>query len=626
MHNLIGQTLDGKYRIEERLGGGGMGAVYLATHLGTHRTVALKVITPELMNNPEYVERFKREAEAAGRLRHPNIVDVTDFGFARCWDTQIAYLVMEYLDGCSLADVLTEEKHLPVLWVVEILEQVCSAMQEAHQNGIVHRDLKPDNIWLEPNRRGGYTVKVLDFGLAKPQDQITGNTVWKAGAIPAGGTVESGPEVLITGVGFPAAGFEFSEDTTKIIRLETESETRLHPPDGSSSPSLHSSSSSAFTQIGTRLGTPRYMSPEQCRGEAADLRSDIYSLGVIAFEMLAGVPPFQGETDALLRQHVESQPPPLRKLRAKVPRPLVRLIDSALAKNPADRPASAEVLGNALRAGVESSGSLIRQGISLYSEHFWLFLKIILLANLPLLLLGLLDFKVHSGTLSLSLLGVSTLGGLAVLNLIGWLMARFIPLLFMPTVIQLMAMPLRPVHFGTNFHLLRQRLGPLVWTLFVSSVQLVWRFLKLIIPGLLGLLYFSFVSPVVLIEGLSGTAALERSTVLVKRVWKLVIGILILTSIIEFLLTTPVSFYFATMIGKILHYEESDTLILKEFIFRMVYLVVQPIGLISMAMVYVRARQAGGEPLSRIFSELPEYKPQSGWQSRRQLRHGTRST
>src|SRR6476661_1893085 len=163
----VGEVIDDKYRLEQLLGSGGMGAVYLATHLGTERYVALKLIAPQFMRNEEFVERFKREARAAGRLRHPNVVDVTDFGFARADGERVAYLVMEYLDGCTLGDVLAEEKRLPLDWVVDILEQVCSAVHEAHQQGIIHRDLKPDNIWLEPTRLGGYRVKVLDFGIAK---------------------------------------------------------------------------------------------------------------------------------------------------------------------------------------------------------------------------------------------------------------------------------------------------------------------------------------------------------------------------------------------------------------------------------------------------------------------------
>src|ERR687898_1661820 len=167
LDQYVGEVLDEKYRLEHLLGQGGMGAVYLATHLGTERYVALKLISPQFMRNNEFVERFKREARAAGRLRHPNVVDVTDFGFARLEDGQVAYLVMEYLDGCTLGDVLAEEKRLPLEWVADILDQVCSAVHEAHQQGIIHRDLKPDNIWLEPNRLGGYRVKVLDFGIAK---------------------------------------------------------------------------------------------------------------------------------------------------------------------------------------------------------------------------------------------------------------------------------------------------------------------------------------------------------------------------------------------------------------------------------------------------------------------------
>src|SRR6185369_4450381 len=196
--HYLGETLDAKYRLETMLGRGGMGAVYLATHLGTERYVALKLISPQFMRNREFVERFKREARAAGRLRHPNVVDVTDFGFARVKEGQVAYLVMEYLDGCTLGDVLAEERSLPLEWVADILEQVCSAVHEAHQQGIIHRDLKPDNIWLEPNRLGGYRVKVLDFGIAKlgpsteaaPIDEAASTIIDELSAMRAIGDLE----------------------------------------------------------------------------------------------------------------------------------------------------------------------------------------------------------------------------------------------------------------------------------------------------------------------------------------------------------------------------------------------------------------------------------------------------
>jgi len=139
--DFIGCTLDGKYQMTRELGKGGMGTVYLATHLGTERPVAVKIISPQYMQRNEFVERFRREARAAGRLRHPNVVDVTDFGFADTSQGQCAYLVMEYLDGCTLGEILDEEKNLPVAWSLDILEQVCSAVHEAHSQGIIHRDL-----------------------------------------------------------------------------------------------------------------------------------------------------------------------------------------------------------------------------------------------------------------------------------------------------------------------------------------------------------------------------------------------------------------------------------------------------------------------------------------------------
>src|SRR5579883_2683787 len=165
---MIGSILEGKYRLESKLGQGGMGAVYLATHLGTKRPVAVKIIVPELNASAEFVERFKIEAEAAGRLRHPNVVNVTDFGFAAlCGETQVAYLVMEYLEGFTLDELRRREGRVSLSFAVDVAEQICLGVGRAHAQGIVHRDLKPQNIWLEPNGRGGFNVKVLDFGLAK---------------------------------------------------------------------------------------------------------------------------------------------------------------------------------------------------------------------------------------------------------------------------------------------------------------------------------------------------------------------------------------------------------------------------------------------------------------------------
>src|SRR5450432_376272 len=164
---MIGEILDGKYRIDNQLGAGGMGNVYLATHLGTTRVVAVKVIAPKWAADPHFLARFQREAQACGRLRHPNIINVTDFGIARGQRGNVPYLVMEYLDGLTLSDYQKEHPRVSLPLVADLLDQIGLALAEAHRHGIVHRDLKPDNIWMEPNGRGGYTVKVLDFGVAK---------------------------------------------------------------------------------------------------------------------------------------------------------------------------------------------------------------------------------------------------------------------------------------------------------------------------------------------------------------------------------------------------------------------------------------------------------------------------
>src|SRR4051812_2735011 len=379
LEHYVGQTLDDKYRLERLLGQGGMGAVYLATHLGTERYVALKLIAPQFMRNEEFVERFKREARAAGRLRHPNVVDVTDFGFARADGERVAYLVMEYLDGCTLGDVLAEEKRLPLEWVVDILEQVCSAVHEAHLQGIVHRDLKPDNIWLEPNRLGGYRVKVLDFGIAKlaaaastsgtdsnpgllttgnhtPSSSLSNNletdtliyddgpplssngngdqptqyyataTRVNDGSEAAGATVNIAEDANDTQL-FPAAGagaataralatdIPSDEDRTLMFNASTAHESLERGTQVAST-----IEGSGLTRVGAIMGTPHYMSPEQCRSAHLDARSDIYSLGVIAFQMLDGDLPFTGNTAAVISAHLENTPPALSDRNRKVPR------------------------------------------------------------------------------------------------------------------------------------------------------------------------------------------------------------------------------------------------------------------------------------------------------------------
>jgi serine/threonine protein kinase len=322
--SLVGSVVDGKYRVEGLLGRGGMGAVFRAVHLGTDRTVALKVIVPDHAERADFLARFEREARACGRLRHPNIVDVTDFGYGEVNGRRLAYLVMEYLDGCSLADVLRDATALPIAWVVDVLQQVGSALEEAHRAGILHRDLKPDNIWLEPNRRGGYTIKVLDFGLAKLGQAAEPEPAAAPLAVvdpPDGATlVRETPDAT-------AAGADDTEEATQI--RPTATPARLTPSDDSA------------TEMGSIVGTPAYMSPEQALGRPVDGRSDLYSVGTILFEMLTGRVPFD-HPDPMMQMRMQAKaPPPRLDLLAKrapwcTPQ-LEALVDGGLIKEPDHR-------------------------------------------------------------------------------------------------------------------------------------------------------------------------------------------------------------------------------------------------------------------------------------------------
>src|SRR5262245_37944993 len=267
---MIGLLLDGKYRLEELCGRGGMGAVYRATHVGTGRRVAVKVIAPELAGNREFIERFRREAKTIGRLRHPNIVNVTDFGITGENDQTLAYLVMEHLEGGTLAVKLKDKRALPLADALDILSQTCAAIDEAHRLGVLHRDLKPENIWLEPVRDGGCNVKALDFGIAQLHDLFTLDEPGPLLAISETSKTEA-PQPLT---------FSIAKDETLRMNLTQQQ----------------------LTRSGTVMGSPRYMSPEQCRGEKLDNASDIYSLGVIAYQMLSGDVPFKGTVAELLQQ------------------------------------------------------------------------------------------------------------------------------------------------------------------------------------------------------------------------------------------------------------------------------------------------------------------------------------
>ncbi|MDX2090179.1 MAG: protein kinase [Kofleriaceae bacterium] len=269
--DLLADTVVGEYKIQKKIGEGGMGAVYSAMHPMIGKRAAIKVISAALSSDASAVQRFVHEAQSVNQIGHPNIVDV--FAFGALPDGR-NYFVMEYLQGESLADRL-HRGALPLGEALEILDQVCDALEAAHEKQIVHRDLKPDNVYLAAVRGNRTMVKLLDFGIAK-----------------------------------------------------------LSVPDGPGS-----QGGIAKTRTGMMMGTPGYISPEQARGKNVDYRTDIYALGAMAFEIVTGRLPFVADNamDIVLAHMVEPPPRP-SSLWAEIPPTLDDLIYAMLNKDAAQRP------------------------------------------------------------------------------------------------------------------------------------------------------------------------------------------------------------------------------------------------------------------------------------------------
>jgi tRNA A-37 threonylcarbamoyl transferase component Bud32 len=286
---LIGRVIAERYRVRALLGRGGMGAVYRVEHLMLKKDLALKFLHPELGRLDEVSRRFEREAEAAAKLDHPNIVAVTDFGRT---PEGMLFLVMELLAGRPLTDVIRgdgEGRPLPVERALRIERQILRALDHAHSVGIVHRDLKPDNVMVVDRDGDPDFVKLLDFGIAKitaPDGEVRGE---------------------------------------------------------------------ALTQAGVVFGTPEYLSPEQAMGEEADRRADLYSAGIVLYEMLTGRRPFEAASKvAIVSMHLTQKAMPVTKAApgAHIPRAVERVVERAMAKKRDERYATAqEFLQDMERAG-----------------------------------------------------------------------------------------------------------------------------------------------------------------------------------------------------------------------------------------------------------------------------------
>lgn len=279
MSNTKRTIINDRYEIGRRIGRGGMAEIFQARDILLDRSVAIKVLFPEFATDPAFVERFRREAQAAGGLNHPNIVGVYDWG--RVNNTY--YIAMEYVDGRTLADILKQSGTLTPLQVCDVISEVAAALGSAHQNGVIHRDVKPGNILVSATGQ----VKVADFGIAR--------------ALGAG--VEQG-----------------------------------------------------LTQTGAVMGTATYFSPEQAQGAPTDQRSDIYSLGIVMYEMLAGSAPFLGENAvAIAYKQVHENAPSLHDRIESIPEQISAIVAKCMTKSPDDRYSTAGEVRDELRRFVEGT-------------------------------------------------------------------------------------------------------------------------------------------------------------------------------------------------------------------------------------------------------------------------------
>ena len=674
MRDLIGQTVDGKYRIEKELGKGGMGAVYFAVHLGTKRPVAVKVIVSQFMQRADFIQRFRREAEAAGRLRHPNVVNVTDFGFAETPNGRVAYLVMEYLDGCTLGEILEEEKKLPLAWTIDILEQVCAAVQEAHDQGIIHRDLKPDNIWLEPNPRGGYTAKVLDFGIAKLEprnEKFNPNEIKPAAVLenttksypqaddkdsteimpPETEKNKTGFETLLDMKAIPEPSASLTASENPLAKLPSQIETLIDEKAAQTEPvkiemnkknDFHEKTTAEITRVGAIMGTPLYMSPEQCRGERLGRSSDVYSLGVIAYQMLSGKTPFDGEDISIITGHLQFPPPTF--FARKVPRKVKKVIYEALSKEPIKRPPTAEIFAAQLRSYSENVIRIFRRASGIFIENFSKLIWFSLLMYLPTILFGLMTFvfgllkfsdvvppvitTVTQFLLKTANLASTTIAETLITGAVAWIVIRYIDT------------PLQSFRVVDAFRALLENWKDFAWILpirkninFVIQGYLNGFTLTLVLVlSYLDTLIFWSVPCVIVLERFGGFEIFKRSWRLNLRVFPTILAAAFLNLLIYTIIGVAVSVVFFNLAAYIslnffpsvyeLPYEEFAKLTegLSLIFIKIAGAVILPFFAVVTALIYLKSRHAGGESLKSLLDEFKKSAVQKrNWQKR--IRH-----
>jgi hypothetical protein len=394
------------------------------------------------------------------------------------------------------------------------------------------------------------------------------------------------------------------------------------------------SQTNGLTRVGSVMGTPLYMSPEQCRGETLDARSDIYSLGVIAYQMLAGTTPFKGEMTQVLKQHMETAPPPLRDLQRKVPRRIAAQIMAALSKNPADRPTSAAAFASALRAYSEKPGSLVQQALTLFSQHPLTFIRLALIVFAPYIILNLLSsmiglsayFDVVADRNSRAFAGVADgLSGLMLLIMEPVFLAVTARL-----VTQMLAAPLRPVRLSPAFKSLRQRLWPFIKTTLRAYLKMFVGFLFFAVPGIIFAIQNRFVAPVVMIEGVTGKAALQRSKELVKRSRRLVILVVLIQFLLPIIIDSALSYFLRSIIrdaGVAENMRRAAFGRTMPVISLPTKLLIWIINAILTSLLYLNTRMAGGETIHQTLGLFEEEEmPDTAWQQRMRNRLQLRSS